>query len=42
MPEWKLGLNDKAYFELAGRSTRSKLIDLDDTKFHQWVNLSKF
>jgi len=34
MPHCKLGLNDKAYFEIAGRSTRSKLIDLDDMKFH--------
>jgi len=37
-----LGLNDKAYFEITGRTSRSKLIDLDDIKFHQCVNLSKF
>lgn len=34
MPELKLGLNDKTLFEISGRTTRSKLVDLDDIKFH--------
>jgi len=34
MPELKLGLNDKTLFELSGRKTRSKLVALDDIKFH--------
>lgn len=42
MPECKLGLNDKALFELTGRTTKSKLIDLDDIKFHPCVKLPKF
>jgi AP-1 complex subunit mu len=42
MPELKLGLNDKTLFEISGRTTRSKLVDLDDIKFHQCVRLAKF
>jgi len=34
MPELKLGLNDKVLFEMTGRTTRSKLIELEDIKFH--------
>ena len=34
MPELKLGLNDKTLFEISGRTTRSKLVNLDDIKFH--------
>jgi AP-1 complex subunit mu len=34
MPELKLGLNDKTLFEMTGKQTRSKLIDLEDIKFH--------
>jgi|TARA_B110000285_G_C15050252_1_gene576556 AP-1 complex subunit mu len=42
MPELKLGLNDKVFFELNNKQTRSKLIDLEDIKFHQCVRLNKF
>ena len=41
MPECKLGLNDKALFELEGRNHKSS-IDLSDVKFHQCVRLSRF
>ena len=34
MPELKLGLNDKKLFEMTGRTTRGKLIELEDVKFH--------
>ena len=42
MPELKLGLNDKTLFKLSGRKTRSKLVSLDDIKFHQCIRLAKF
>jgi len=44
MPELKLGLNDKLGMEndASGRSASGKMIELDDTTFHQCVNLSKF
>ncbi len=41
MPECKLGLNDKALFELEGKKHKSS-IDLSDVKFHQCVRLSRF
>ena len=41
MPECKLGLNDKVQFEMAGKESRNKLIELEDTKFHQCVRLNK-
>ena len=34
MPELKLGLNDKTLFEMTGKQSHSKLIDLEDIKFH--------
>ena len=34
MPELKLGLNDKVLFEMTGRTTRGKLIEMEDIKFH--------
>jgi AP-1 complex subunit mu len=34
MPELKLGLNDKPLFELTGKQSRNKLIELEDVKFH--------
>ncbi len=34
MPELKLGLNDKRLFDMTGRTTRGKLIELEDVKFH--------
>ena len=42
MPELKLGLNDKAFFEAQGRTTKSRSVEFDDIKFHQCVRLSKF
>lgn len=42
MPELKLGLNDKVLFEQTGRRSRGKAIDMDDMKFHQCVQLSRF
>ena len=42
MPELKLGLNDKVLFEMTGRTTRGKLIEMEDIKFHQCVRLNKF
>lgn len=34
MPELKLGLNDKDLFEKQGRTSRGKLIEMEDIKFH--------
>lgn len=34
MPELKLGLNDKTLFEMTGRQTRGKLVEMEDIKFH--------
>lgn len=42
MPELKLGLNDKRLFEMTGRTSRGKLIEMEDVKFHQCVRLNKF
>ncbi|CAD8105829.1 unnamed protein product [Paramecium sonneborni] len=42
MPELKLGLNDKAFFEAQGRQARARAVEFDDIKFHQCVRLSKF
>ncbi|XP_039286065.1 AP-1 complex subunit mu-1-like [Nilaparvata lugens] len=41
MPDLRLGLNDKVVFE-SSRKTKSKLVELEDVKFHQCVRLSKF
>jgi len=42
MPELRLGLNDKILFENTGRQGHQKSVDLEDTKFHQCVRLSRF
>ncbi|PIN21191.1 Adaptor complexes medium subunit family [Handroanthus impetiginosus] len=42
MPECKLGLNDRVLLEAQDRSTKGKVIDLDDVKFHQCVRLARF
>ena len=34
MPELKLGLNDKTFFEMSGKQSRNKLIEMEDIKFH--------
>jgi AP-1 complex subunit mu len=41
-PNLKLGLNDKVFFEVSGRTTRSRTIEMDDLKFHQCVDINKF
>ena len=38
--ELRLGLNDKVLFESTGRG-KSKSVELEDTKFHQCVRLSR-
>ena len=42
MPELKLGLNDKELFEKQNRTSRGKLIEMEDIKFHQCVRFNKF
>jgi AP-1 complex subunit mu len=42
MPDLKLGLNDKAYYDTQGRTSKSKAIEFSDIKFHQCVRLGKF
>jgi AP-1 complex subunit mu len=42
MPELKLGLNDKTLFDMTGRTSKGKLIELEDIKFHQCVRLNRF
>jgi len=42
MPDLKLGLNDKAYYEAQGRTSKSKAVEFNDIKFHQCVRLGKF
>jgi len=42
MPDLKLGLNDKAYYDTQGRTSKSKAIEFNDIKFHQCVRLGKF
>lgn len=42
MPNLKLGLNDKVFFEVSGRTTRNRTVEMDDLKFHQCVDMNKF
>ena len=42
MPELKLGLNDKTLYDMQGKTSRGKLVEMEDIKFHQCVRLSKF
>lgn len=42
MPQLKLGLNDKVFFEVSGRTTRSRTIEMDHLKFHHCVDMNKF
>ena len=42
IPNLKLGLNDKVFFEVSGRTTRNRTIEMDDLKFHQCVDINKF
>lgn len=34
MPDCKLGLNDKAYFDAIGKQTNQRTISFEDMKFH--------
>lgn len=42
MPQLKLGLNDKVFFEVSGRTTKSRTIEMDHLKFHHCVDMNKF
>ncbi len=42
MPDLKLGLNDKAYYEAQGRTSKNKAVEFNDIKFHQCVRLGRF
>jgi AP-1 complex subunit mu len=42
MPELKLGINDRAMLEAAGKATRGKSVELEDVKFHQCVRLTEY
>ena len=42
MPNLKLGLNDKVFFEVSGRSTKSRTIEMDHLQFHNCVDMNKF
>ena len=42
MPVLKLGLNDKIFYQVSGRTTSSKTIEMDDLKFHNCVDMNKF
>ena len=42
MPNLKLGLNDKIFFDVSGRTTKNRTIEMDDLKFHQCVDINKF
>jgi len=42
MPHVSLGLNDKVLYDLQGKNSNNKAIEMDDLKFHKCVNLNKF
>ena len=42
MPVLKLGLNDKIFYQVSGRTSSSRTIEMDDLKFHNCVNMNKF
>ena len=42
MPLLKLGLNDKSYFDISGKKSSGKTVEMDDFKFHNCVNINKF
>lgn len=41
-PDLILGLNDKKFFDMSGRTTRRRTVDIEDIKFHQCVALGRF
>ena len=38
----KLGLNDKIFYQVSGRTSSSKTIEMDELKFHNCINMNKF
>ena len=42
MPNLKLGLNDKVFFEVSGKTTKSRTIEMDHLQFHNCVDMNKF
>jgi len=42
MPELKLGLNDSVALKRKARNCATKMVQMDDLKFHQCVRLAKF
>ncbi len=42
MPNLKLGLNDKVFFEVSGRTTKSRTVEMDHLQFHNCVDMNKF
>lgn len=42
MPDLILGLNDKKFFEMNNQTTKRRVVDIEDIKFHQCVRLAKF
>lgn len=42
MPDLKLGLNDKVFFDNSGKRPTGKTVELEDIKFHQCVKLNRF
>ena len=42
MPVLKLGLNEKSYFEISGKKSSGKTVEMDDLKFHNCVDINKF
>ena len=42
MPNLTLGLNDKRFFEMSGKTTRKRTVDIEDIKFHDCVRMGKF
>lgn len=42
MPDLKLGLNDKVFFDATGKKPVGKTVELEDIKFHHCVKLNRF
>lgn len=42
MPHVSLGLNDKVLYDLQGKDSYNRTVEMDDLKFHKCVNLNKF
>lgn len=42
MPHVSLGLNDKVLYDIQGKNSNNKAVEMDDLKFHKCVDLNKF